>query len=584
MSIDPGDALTRVRESPEASGKRQRTHPPGAVAWGVEPAALSPGAALRWFSVAVVFALVAYAIAFQLKPHVVQRVPSELSPEALEARAHESLRYLGIGVGAHSARGLDYDRAILRHVIQRESGRERWENVGAGQPAAVFFWHRESAQPLLATTRQGVVTESDPALTEPDAVTLRLDTAGRLVFLQRIGPRDMLPLLAQREPDWSRLFREAGLEPSRFRRIEALFVPPVFADSRASWMGYYAARPEIQVRIDAAALHGRPVYFEIVGPWTLEPLRGFDLIGWELAAMLLLVAGLVLARRNLRLGRGDRRGALRLGGACFVLAMLQWLLQADHLSEPLMEWSLLQHGAAWALFWSGSVALGYVAIEPYLRGYWPRALDSWARLLADGPRRPEVARDVLIGLAAGYVLLVLALLVLVAPTTFGSDTLRLASAAEPLAFVGWRGPLAAMCEIARLALHGGLAAMTLLLLLRFALRRTLMLALAFVVLTTLLGTVLLQLWLGDGHRLDPLLIGAAQLLLFVLMTRVGLLATIASLVPVAIGFTCPPLGSDSRAWYAPSLLLPIAAQAALLGYAWLAALLDRSALSDEAPR
>jgi len=48
--------------------------------------------------------------------------------------------------------------------------------------------------------------------------------------------------------------------------------------------------------------------------------------------------------------------------------------------------------------------LTYVAIEPYVRHWWPEALVSWTRLLAGRIRDPRVGRDFLFGGAAYAVL------------------------------------------------------------------------------------------------------------------------------------------------------------------------------------
>jgi hypothetical protein len=576
MTTDPGDLLTRVRD---AAAPVAHAGPGPAPAR--EPGALRPQAALRWLAIALALAVLAYALALELQLSVIQRVPAQLSAGALTARARDGLRRLGIPEAAHSAGGLDYDGDILRHFVHRASGRERWENLRTGQPAAVFFWYRESPRPLVAAARLGDVSEGDPALTEPGSVSVRLDSAGRLVSLRRVQPRDLPPLLERREADWSRLFAEAGLDPKRLRRIEGLFVPPVFADERDSWIGTVASRPEIRVRVDAAALYGRPVYFEIVGPWSLEPLRAFELAGWEAAAAALLLAGLLMARRNLRLGRGDRAGALRLGAFAFVLVMLQWLLQAGHVRDALLEWGLLQRGVAFALFWSGSLALCYVALEPYLRWHWPRADETGRALIAGALRDPRVGRDVLIGLAAGYAMLVLACLMLAAPATFGGATARLASGADLRALSGWRGLLGAMCEAARLALYGGFAATTLLVLLRFTLRRPPLVAAAWVLLVALAGLGAIELQHGGIHAVDPLLVGAGVLVAYSLLTRVGLVATMAGLLPLASGQVLPIAGGSWSAWYAPSLLLPVALQAVLVGCAFLGALGGRARIGDE---
>jgi hypothetical protein len=54
----------------------------------------------------------------------------------------------------------------------------------------------------------------------------------------------------------------------------------------------------------------------------------------------------------------------------------------------------------------GAVTLGvlawllYLALEPYVRRFWPEAMVSWSRLLAGKVRDPLVGRDVLVGFTA----------------------------------------------------------------------------------------------------------------------------------------------------------------------------------------
>ena len=120
---------------------------------------------------------------------------------------------------------------------------------------------------------------------------------------------------------------------------------------------------------------------------------------------LLLGLGL-LARRNLRSGRGDRRFAFRLACVLFALVMLQWLLAAHHVPER-SEFELFIGGLyrgffAFALGW-----LFYIVLEPYARRLWPRTMISWVRLLDGRVRDPQLGRDVLVGClwGVGYSLL-----------------------------------------------------------------------------------------------------------------------------------------------------------------------------------
>jgi serine/threonine-protein kinase len=159
------------------------------------------------------------------------------------------------------------------------------------------------------------------------------------------------------------------------------------------------------MRIEAAAYRGKPVFFQLIGPMTRpERERPYMPTGGEragqvalLVVLLLLLAGsAVLARRNLQLGRGDRRGAFRLATVVFGATEVNWLLGAHHVADvhefPLF-FSALSVGIA------GSVFLGvlYLALEPYVRRRWPATLISWSRLLAGGIRDPLVGRDVLFG-------------------------------------------------------------------------------------------------------------------------------------------------------------------------------------------
>src|SRR6185503_17961479 len=119
--------------------------------------------------------------------------------------------------------------------------------------------------------------------------------------------------------DWSPLFAEAGLPLAQFSPVPPQRFPPIFAESRAAWSGVYPDRPEVPIRIEAAAARGRPVYFEIVAPWTRPSNEDVvpgntsgervGLVMRSFVTPLVIAIAMVLALRNLRLGRGDRRGA-----------------------------------------------------------------------------------------------------------------------------------------------------------------------------------------------------------------------------------------------------------------------------------
>ena len=47
-----------------------------------------------------------------------------------------------------------------------------------------------------------------------------------------------------------------------------MWTPPVYSVSRVAWTGLLAERPDAPMRIEAAAYRDKPVYFELIGPWT----------------------------------------------------------------------------------------------------------------------------------------------------------------------------------------------------------------------------------------------------------------------------------------------------------------------------
>jgi serine/threonine-protein kinase len=207
-----------------------------------------------------------------------------------------------------------------------------------------------------------------------------------------------------------------------FKPAEATRIPPVYSDARAAWEGTYADQPDIPIRIEAAAHGGKPVYFEIIEPWSRP--NGMGSVGegdnpTELANrqvftaffiavfVIAVVASIALARRNLRQGRGDRKGAFRLAAFVFSDMMLIWVITASHVPVLVAEMSLLVEAIAGALFWSGMFWLFYVALEPHVRRKWPERLISWSRVLAGDFRDPLVGRDILIGAMAGTAIIIL---------------------------------------------------------------------------------------------------------------------------------------------------------------------------------
>ena len=167
--------------------------------------------------------------------------------------------------------------------------------------------------------------------------------------------------------------------------------------------------------MEAAALGGRPVAFMATGPWRKpwrmpEPSQGHEsltvLLVFALAFCILGGAALV-ARANLREGRGDQAGATRLAACMFAVLMAVWACQV-HLVASIGLPAMFLLAICTAVFYGVLLWTIYLALEPFVRKRWPQVLVSWTNVLAGHVRDPVVGRDVLVGLllGVGWVLLI----------------------------------------------------------------------------------------------------------------------------------------------------------------------------------
>jgi serine/threonine-protein kinase len=213
-------------------------------------------------------------------------------------------------------------------------------------------------------------------------------------------------------PDWKPLFAAAGLDVSTLQPAPSVWAPLAAADLRQAWDGEWPGYKHRPLHVEAAAWHGRPVYFSLTGPWT-RPARmpsneagGTSAVITRIGLVLILLVpvftAVFLARWNFVRGRGDRRGAMRLAIAIFALHLVVWLFQS-HFSSVGNSLYLLFLAIATALLWGGAIWTLYLAIEPYVRRYWPQAIISWTRALSGSWRDPLVGRDVLLGVILGTV-------------------------------------------------------------------------------------------------------------------------------------------------------------------------------------
>jgi serine/threonine protein kinase len=362
------------------------------------------------------------------------RVPMERPPEVLKQTARDILTNAGYtDPPADSAFGFVSATNYLDYVEKNDQSPNRFEKM---PPLAIQFWYRQSPLILYHTGPSSGVTLADPPFTNDGEAIVWLDSRGRLTGLRVIPPKKNKISGAIQPPDWSALFTAAGLDKANFTPVEPESIPPVYADTQAAWTGSLPDFANTKIRIESAALYGKPVGWRLIVPsWdnystALLPLAQIppgtgnklaDIISMIMLIALLIVGPAVFARRNLRLGRGDRSGALRLASFITVLLGTAWVFGEHHVAA-VAELELFVLSAALWLLLAGWLWLTYIALEPYARRRWPAALVGWSRLLGGKFRDPLVGRDLLVGfltfilsLLAPYALTILISIFLGAP-------------------------------------------------------------------------------------------------------------------------------------------------------------------------
>jgi len=354
--------------------------------------------------------------------------PLPKAPDVLEERAREVARRLGwTDPPADSARWFSRDYSYLSHLAR--TGKPGWaRDLAAGWWKPASFEYRQSPRPLLPSNADGAVQRSDPPLDVTGMLTVVLDPQGRLRSFVAIPPQALPPAAAASAPPaWDTLFSEAGLDVKSFAASEPAWLPPVPFDSIAGFSGPMPGGGGVTLHVVAAAFRGRPVSFEIVGPWSDPSRDALQALAFRarlnnaafFAGVLFVTAAAAwFARRNARLGRGDRRGAGRLGGGVFVVAFATGILGLHPALFGTFQ-SLVTilfipaglAGIAWTL---------YLAFEPYFRRHYPDLLVSWTRLVGGRFGDPLVGRDLLGGLLLGCASFLLLVAVNAAPAFLAS--------------------------------------------------------------------------------------------------------------------------------------------------------------------
>ena len=524
-----------------------------------------------WLALVVAVLTLAATVLLMRRANLVQHLPPAKAPAVLEDRARELLGELAPQAAeADFACGFVVDEDYWRSAAWRDatSSGEGWRGLRAGDPPVAQFWCRQAPQPLLSRKLAGGVSWADPPPLASDMAGVRLDLTGRLMAFYAVTPqRESQPAAAAGEPDWSPLLAAARLDPAALQPAEPTWTPPFHSDRRAAWEGRFAARPDVPLRVEAAAYRGRPVFFQLVAPWTrAERMQPAGPTAGQRAAIsiflllftALLAAGVWLARRHLASGRGDRRGALRLAGATLLAGLASWALQTHYVADQLAQAELLARGIGGSLLLPAVILVFYLALEPYARRIWPEMLISWTRALSGGWRDQMVGLDVLLGAATGGVVAVLVLGGMLLGQSLGQQLEQPYTGGLYL-LLGLRFGLGRVLDQVLGSIVFGLACVLFLVLLRLLLRRPWAAGLAFMLLLTGPRALVTEqpLWFALPFQA---LISAAVV---VLLLRLGLLAAVVSTTVADLLLGFPAVGDLTGwkamgTWFPASVLLGLA--------------------------
>jgi serine/threonine protein kinase len=559
---DPLAAALAAGETPSpemvaASGKTE----------GMRPAA-------AWAVLAGILVFVVAGVLLSARTKLYRRVPLEKPPEELAGQAREILHSLGYSEPpVDTAIGFYEGREFLRYISEHDQSKTRWDNLENG---AFSFWYRGSPRPLASdnfsqsSPMLGTVWTDDPPLDITGMTLVELNPLGRLRHFIAVPPQVDKQTGAAMSPDWTPLFSAAGLDPSKWQLSQPTWTPPVFSDVRAAWTGTLTERPDIPMRVEAAAYRGKPVYFVLIGPWTrpgrMRPYQQTfgELVGGVVAIVLMLsilVGGALLARRNLRLGRGDRRGAGRIAAFVFAVWALAWSFGAHHISsfdEMGQVFLFMLFGVSFScFFW-----VLYVAMEPYVRRRWPATLVSWSRLLAGGFRDPLVGRDVLFGCLLGSFSIACGRLAWFVPSWLGKPP-QPPFLGPTWQFLGARSTIADLSNNVVLSLFISFVILFAMFLLRALLRKGWLAGIVCILLVVFFRP-------PSADSLSAVILVNSLItigLAVFLLTRFGLLAAVAAYIFINI-IGSFPLTTQMSTWYSGLSIAGILLMAAMAFYAF----------------
>ncbi len=547
------------------------TPSPEIVAAAGEGAGLRGRVAVPVFIAILLGVAASYGMALRTSP--LEGLRPEYNADVLAQKARDALRQIGYADRPQDeAYWFGWDDSLID--FSRDSRNALpWRALLSQRPSPLVFRYRRSPFAMIGfqfhhdLLTPGLVDALDPPPIYSNQIQLTLDHQGFLTALEAIPPQVQQATEQSVTVDWTMLLKMAGLDAASLQPATPEWHWLAAADARIAWTGTWPGTM-LPLRIEGASLDGRPVAFHLIGPWTKPWRMATNSSDGETAmlvvifalALTVVIGGTLLARKNLRERRGDQRGALQLATSIVAALWVLWICQAHFVASTSMLGIFLLaivttvfYGA---LFWST-----YLALEPFVRRYWPQTLVSWTTVLGGRVRDPIVGRDVLFGVALGV-----ATALLVRSTILWTDQ----AGWPPLELLlGLRSSAGEIVMHALYAVRNALFVFFLLFLLRVLLRNQWAAAIVFAFIFGLLDAL-------DSRT--PLIEGATSFLYFAMSAIAVLrwgLTTLTVGVLVADLLLVAPATTESSAWYLGATFLVIAIPVALATWAFFTSVRER---------
>ena len=283
------------------------------------------------------------------------RTPLEFPPDVLAQKSREvALNFGYTRKPADFDQRLDHRRPLIAY-LNRQPEPRNWNDWLASE-APITSTYREALGTLESMTGPppgGPGGRDVPALTRPGMVYVVLEGRGKLREFAAV------PYEAPATtPNPDAIFSATGFDRSKFKQVQPDFVPTYAADTIQLWNGPHPVLPNMTIEIQMGWWKGMVTHVRVLYPYRsrdedprvqrswIWKIRGNVLF---LSTIIGIIFVLLLARRNWKLGRTDRKGAVRVATAKFLAGMVVWLGTVHAVQSERMIFSLLDGASEWIL-------------------------------------------------------------------------------------------------------------------------------------------------------------------------------------------------------------------------------------------